>query len=1583
VKRSKVKEATIYIKEAEMTLAAPRSRQGRLLLVLAFLAATVAVVGTLMWASNAHANVGNSTTVTVSSIGASPVNVGDTLTYTVTIANSAACTGTCTNPTFEMQADPNLWPTAFGSGLGAWAAVACTIPGGVLFNDIVCKQNNGAPINDGSFNISYEVIATNDYLPGDQNGLGHIADPTNVLPSSFCKVYDDGDTSSGGNDCTYSGTQFEENDYVVTPATAENGPSQNHSIDFTIPKGFTCKSDIATVNDGTRSCAAGDVTITNTAPATATLVSANLSGTSMNSSGTETVVINSPTTGNVKVTLDLIFNAGQQYGDVQCGTAVTQACDAIEQVDPVALKTYGVVSNGSTAFLRHVDLPDLGTEDAANPALGQEQQPYCNDYLAGTQNPTIFDGVCGVLSGQDDVDDAQGSFHGACILGSLLTDAANHSDITWHIDAVPGPGPVAAGVSTFAGPNGEPCVMWSAATPGTQQIYAVYHQGLADQVTFWWDTNPNLPLIKEWNTIDSTRIVTTTGDLGDSPADRIIGNTDGAADWSQRDCSMVPLVPSDGGDCALANLDGLTLPIEASMLTGGNSGSFIRAAGRTFIDYTMGQHSDAGGAYTGPVDGARQTYAVSGDCGSVRLEDPTDGDVNYINVGDSRSVLSSDKGVAFEFVPNSNGALSTTLGNADCGTGATICVTISTEEDNIFHSPPGLSTSDETICVTFNVGPPTNKTPILAWAGQRVVLENYWGDPTLTNPIQGGGAGGVTAQGDQHHGACASNEEPNPGPVDSRAIRSHGSDTFGPDNRFGVQYSIQAGSGSFTGAPVGNTHDIDQTGHDAIVHVRTLPFDNAVGITDPNSNCTSRIIVESEDQTELDVIAYVVNDNDNVGNATPRSQQVAFVIYFMKFESETLQLIPDSNPPDNNGGGTDTWDSGSDPTSGPVTATVSDNVAAVVQVKGWVLTDNCPARDSKTATGNGDGETGEFFPANRCIFPDDWAFKAGAFSQLPVCSLSPTAENPIPQQCRPEFDIASTTDYSTLCPADPYIAGPFSQLDQITHAGLPIIPSGSSYEAEQCGDSLAPYPPATGGNSDANCLTPGLSYACRDSNFPDGVVNTVDAPMPPALVQFDLNGSGFLQGIDKATGNVDTGFASAAIPAEPWISQINADGEGYVWNTWGAGSHNGLYQYWTSLASHGPEVVSCAGPSSGAFVNANNPSTNPCSDLAPAPCADAPGIGVDCVGTDGYAMTEVYTDEHGYAMTLINGDANLDFSGCDSSAPVSGTTTPIVLLNGFYCPNGAAVGTSTLTAVVDYPDKRKHFAELTNSDTINWTWNGTKDVTVVNDPADSTGQFHYVVFHVTDRDGFCGESDSLHPVLGEQVDFRIDSTTGIILADINGNSAEGPVHSVSADLKSAVTHTFDTNTQADVTPVPGGWTVEPVMVSGECQAWIHVSESQLKPVNVVVTAYDPEGTVTFDTQEINPTPTPTPVPTAPPPTPTEEPTLAPTPTPFILHLKWGDTDCSGDVAPRDAQAILKRILEQPELSVNQPCPGMGQQIMIGGTTYHWADWDCTGGITPRDAQSDLKNVLQQTALSQTEPCPDVGSSVDVQVVSLP
>jgi hypothetical protein len=92
---------------------------------------------------------------------------------------------------------------------------------------------------------------------------------------------------------------------------------------------------------------------------------------------------------------------------------------------------------------------------------------------------------------------------------------------------------------------------------------------------------------------------------------------------------------------------------------------------------------------------------------------------------------------------------------------------------------------------------------------------------------------------------------------------------------------------------------------------------------------------------------------------------------------------------------------------------------------------------------------------------------------------------------------------------------------------------------------------------------------------------------------------------------------------------------------------------------------------------------------------------------------------------------------------------------------------------------------------------------------------------------------------------------------------------------------------------------------------------------------------------------------------------------------WGDVDCGGDIGPRDAQAILKIVLQQTALSQTQPCPAVGAQVTVDGVSRIWGDVDCGGDIGPRDAQAILKNVLVQDPLSQTQPCPAVGSTVVV------
>jgi hypothetical protein len=270
-------------------------------------------------------------------------------------------------------------------------------------------------------------------------------------------------------------------------------------------------------------------------------------------------------------------------------------------------------------------------------------------------------------------------------------------------------------------------------------------------------------------------------------------------------------------------------------------------------------------------------------------------------------------------------------------------------------------------------------------------------------------------------------------------------------------------------------------------------------------------------------------------------------------------------------------------------------------------------------------------------------------------------------------------------------------------------------------------------------------------------------------------------------------------------------------------------------------------------------------------------------------------------MAYVNGDANLTFDDCDTSAGSAGNQ--IVQLSGFYCESGEVVGSSTLTAAADYPDKRKHEPLDSNDVTITWTWGGIKEVTI---EEGANAQFNYVVLHVTDRDGFCDSSTSLHPVLGELVEFFIDSPDGIIFPDGNGNDAEGPVAVVAADKKSADTHTFDTGDggNAEITL--------PTIEAGECQAWIHISSSLLGTVNVIVIAHDPEGTVTFDTVINEPTPVPTPEPTPEPPPP---------------HL-FGDNDCDGDVDLIDQQAILRFVAGMSPIAQEEPCPDVGDNVTI-------------------------------------------------------
>ena len=141
------------------------------------------------------------------------------------------------------------------------------------------------------------------------------------------------------------------------------------------------------------------------------------------------------------------------------------------------------------------------------------------------------------------------------------------------------------------------------------------------------------------------------------------------------------------------------------------------------------------------------------------------------------------------------------------------------------------------------------------------------------------------------------------------------------------------------------------------------------------------------------------------------------------------------------------------------------------------------------------------------------------------------------------------------------------------------------------------------------------------------------------------------------------------------------------------------------------------------------------------------------------------------------------------------------------------------------------------------------------------------------------------------------------------------------------------------------------------------TESLLSPVNVIVTAYDPEGTVTFDKIVNEPTPTPVPE--------------TPTPTPANQQNLWADIDCNSDVNPVDSLKVLRA---DAVLSVSQdancPAPSTDLNVQWDGqsTNEKWGDADCSNSLNPVDSLKVLRFDAGLFYIQQ-EPCPDIGAEV--------
>ena len=157
----------------------------------------------------------------------------------------------------------------------------------------------------------------------------------------------------------------------------------------------------------------------------------------------------------------------------------------------------------------------------------------------------------------------------------------------------------------------------------------------------------------------------------------------------------------------------------------------------------------------------------------------------------------------------------------------------------------------------------------------------------------------------------------------------------------------------------------------------------------------------------MDVTAHVVDAPSCQAGAdfTVISPEYDFWYYYMKIEDVTLKIVPGARSEFHNDGDFDPQNPIAASDVASVTSNVSADVLLRVTVRGWVLADNCPVR------GAGADNNGLLLPANRCIFPTDWAQVVGDDDQFDILGASP-------ESCS-------------------NVAGPFSLLQEVRVNGTP------------------------------------------------------------------------------------------------------------------------------------------------------------------------------------------------------------------------------------------------------------------------------------------------------------------------------------------------------------------------------------------------------------------------------------------------------------------------------------------------------------------------------------------------------------------
>ena len=482
-------------------------------------------------------------------------------------------------------------------------------------------------------------------------------------------------------------------------------------------------------------------------------------------------------------------------------------------------------------------------------------------------------------------------------------------------------------------------------------------------------------------------------------------------------------------------------------------------------------------------------------------------------------------------------------------------------------------------------------------------------------------------------------------PGDAADVEPNGSCPFaGPTP---IRYVKGSGPGNFLPA-LGASIDGESDPMTAVVEVSAgsqqlpsqVPFD-------PQGACISRVLYESEDQGQVDIEAFP-------DPGVPQAPMVAFVVYYMKLESVALSLEaalakPSVNATNGDFAPGNPWA----PSSGAVTVTrnISTDLLVRGRVKGF-FTNNNPS--GRPGTSN--------LPPDRWVMPDDWALLAGG----PADPADGSDAMGTAEQFRPYYDIMSAPNSGLAC----------SGLEGLCMER----PIGEDTVSEVPGPFVGPYSVLDIPGISSAALGNTLPFSVRETILRDGDIDMWDAPMPPALVSVDIRGAGYLRQVRKQDvyylGDPDMQgpgqsfpnlFYRSNIPDSPFIPAVVAGG-GYLWDSWGndgpGGNGQGAHEFWT------PVLVG---------VNAQGASDP---TLTQDDLLELEGIAAAADDSTIARTLVVYSDNHGEFMVAANGKFKAASGSCEPS-PVAGT--------------------STITAVADYPDFRgKHFTVASNVATVTW-----------------------------------------------------------------------------------------------------------------------------------------------------------------------------------------------------------------------------------------------------------------------------------------